>query len=236
MRNTSSKLKFITVSSLAILLALTVVASGACGQPATGSQEASRDKALEFVRLETTFRFDGIPETLEATETTSVGNGWQFTIEFDSRHAGYGNRSGQVLAQVITHHTAEITVQGGLGVTKAVMDGVWDMIDQRMINDVEISPAPIHEVEVYFMESFPVQVGVRIKGGLRDGCTTFRDIEVKQEGDDVNIRVTVQHPQGVNCPAVYNYFEKNINLGSDFTAGVTYTLNVNDYSTTFEYY
>lgn len=235
MRKTSNKIQGIAVACLCGILALTVLVGGACSQPSTGSQEASRKKALEFVRLETTFRFDGIPETLEATETTSVGNGWQFTIEFDSRHAGYGNRSGQILAQVITHHKAEITVQGGLGVTKAVMDGVWDMIDQRMINDVEISPAPIHEVEVYFMESFPVQVGVRIKGGLRDGCTTFHDIEVKQEGNYVNIRVTVQHPQGVDCPAVYNYFEKNINLGSDFTAGVTYTLDVNDYSTTFEY-
>ena len=218
-----------------ILLTLTVVVSGACGEPAT-SQEASREKALEFVRLEATFRFDGIPETLKATETTSVGNGWQFTIEFDSRHAGYGNRSGEILAQVITHHIAEVTVQGGLGVTEAVMDGVWDMLKQRMINEIEISLAPIHEVEVNFMESFPVQVGVHIQGGLRDGCTTFHDIEVTQEGNSVNVRVTVQRPQGVDCPAVYTYFERNINLGSDFTAGETYTLDVNDYSTTFEYY
>ena len=235
MRNTSSKLKFITVSSLAILLALTVVASGACGQPATGSQEASRDKALEFVRLETTFRFDGIPETLEATETTSVGNGWQFTIEFDSRHAGYGNRSGPILAQVITHHKAEITVEGGLGVTKAVMDGAWDMLKQQMLDEVEIKPAPIHEVEVYFMESFPVQVGVHIQGGLSDGCTTFHNIEVTREGNHVSILVTVQRPKDVACPAVYTTFEKTINLGSDFTEGVTYTLDVNDYSTTFSY-
>jgi hypothetical protein len=226
----------ITLACLSIFLVLLTIIGGACGQPAPDSQEGSRQIALEYVRLETTFRFDGIPETLKATSTTSVGNGWQFTIEFDSRHAGYGNRSGQMLAQVITHHTAEITVQAGLGVTRAVMDGVWNMIDQRMIKDVEISPAPIHEVEVYFMESFPVQVGVRIKGGLRDGCTTFHDIEVTREGNNVNIEVTVQHPTGVHCPAVYTYFEENINLGSDFSVGETYTLNVNDYSTTFEYY
>jgi len=39
-----------------------------------------------------------------------------------------------VLAQVITHHIAEVTVQGGLGVTKAIMDEVWDMINQRMLD------------------------------------------------------------------------------------------------------
>jgi hypothetical protein len=119
---------------LFILLMIVAVICTACTKPSVGSKEHSQSVAEEFVRLETTFRFDGIPDTLEVTITTSVGNGWQYTIEFDSRHAGYGNRSGQILAQVITHHTAEITVQGGLGVTKAIMDDVWDMIDQRMVN------------------------------------------------------------------------------------------------------
>ncbi len=226
----------ITLICLSLFLVLLISIGGSCSQPSTGSQEESRDTALEFVRSESTFKFDGIPDTLKVTGTTSVDNGWQFTIEFDSRHAGYGDRTGQMLAQVITHHVAEITVQPGLGVTKAVMDEVWDMVNQRMLDDVEISLAPIHEVEIYFMESYPVQVGVHIKGGLRDGCTTFNDIEITREGNDVNIKVTVQHPIGVDCPAVYKYFEENINLGSDFTVGTTYTLNVNDYSTTFEYY
>ena len=108
----------------------------ACVKPQVGSKEHSQKVAEEFVRLETTFRFDGIPETFEVTSTTSVGNGWQFTIEFDSRYAGYGNRSGQMLAQVITHHITEVTVQAGLGVTKAVMDGVWDMVELRMLDEI----------------------------------------------------------------------------------------------------
>ena len=213
------------------LVILTSVVTG-CSGTSVGSRENSQRVAEEFVKLETTYRFDGIPETFEVTSNTSVENGWQFTIEFDSRHPGYGNRSGQVLAQVITHHTAEVTVQSGL-VTKAVMDAVWDMIAQRIL-DVEIKPAPIHEVEVYFMESFPVQVGVRIQGGLSDGCTTFRDAVVTRGDNTVNIEVTVQHPKDVYCTAIYTYFEKYLNLGSDFTAGATYTLEVNDYTTTFK--
>ena len=120
--------------SIFTLLMIVAFVCTACTKPQVGSKEHSQNVAEEFVRLETTFRFDGIPETLEVTTTTSIGNGWQFTIEFDSRYAGYGNRSGQVLAQVTTHHTAEVTVQSGLGVTKAIMDEVWDMIDQRMVN------------------------------------------------------------------------------------------------------
>lgn len=234
--------RFIAVSVLLAVLALTGISCE--GSPA-GDREASRQKAEEFVRMEATFRFDGITETLKTTGTTSIAGGWRYTIEFDSRHAGYGNRSGQVLAQVITHHVAEVTVQAGL-VTEAIMDEAWDMMEQRMINgtepsptptpdgDMEISLAPIHEVDVLFMESFPVQVGVYIKGGLRDGCTTFNDAIVSREGNTINIVVTTQHPRDAACPAVYGYFERNLNLGSDFTAGVTYTLKVNDFTTAFE--
>jgi hypothetical protein len=99
----------------------------------------------------------------------------------------------------------------------------------------EIALAPIHEVNTTLLLSNPPQIEVYIKGGLRDGCTKFHDIEITREGNTVNIKVTTQHPKDVFCPAVYTYFEKEINLGSDFTAGTTYTLNVNDYSTTFAY-
>lgn len=109
------------------------------------------------------------------------------------------------------------------------------MIKQQTLNNLEISLAPIHEVEVSIMKSNPPQIGVYIKGGLRDGCTTFHDIEIAREGSTVNIKVTTQHPKDTVCPAIYGFFEKYLNLGSDFTIGTTYTLNVNDYTTTFVY-
>lgn len=167
-----SKITLVCISTLLVILALV---SSACTESPEGSREGSQRVAEEFVRLETTFRFDGIPDTLKTTSTTSVANGWKYTIEFYSRHSGYGNRSGQILAQVITHHTAVITVEAGR-VTSAIMDGVWDMINQRMLHNIEISLAPIHEVKVSIMKSNPPQIGVYIKGGLRDGCTTFNDI------------------------------------------------------------
>jgi hypothetical protein len=217
------------IFSLALLIVLTF--SGiSCSQSQTGSPEESQRVALEFVKQEATYRFDGIPETLKVTSTTSIANGWKYRIEFNSRHAGYGNRSGQVLAEVITPHTAEVTVQAKK-VTKAIMDGQWDMISQSI--EVEIKLAPITEVRVYTMKSNPPQIGVYIKGGLADGCTTFRNIETSREGNTVNIKVTVQRPAGVACPAIYTEFEKDVNLGTDFVFGTTYTLNVNDFSTTF---
>ena len=103
------------------------------------------------------------------------------------------------------------------------------------INFVEIALAPIHEVDVVMMQSNPPQVGVLIKGGLSDGCTGFHNIEITREGDTFNIKVTTKRPKDVSCPAIYTNFEKDINLGSDFTVGTIYTLNINDYTTTFTY-
>ena len=74
------------------IFALLVIVSficTACTEPTVGSKEHSQSVAEEFVRLETTFRFDGIPETLQVTGTTSVGNGWQYTIEFESYICSY---------------------------------------------------------------------------------------------------------------------------------------------------
>jgi len=210
------------------------------------TEEGSRELAEKFVRNSPTFVFDGIEESFklvkteglvveheqDGSEKLSQMRGWIFTFRFESAHAGYGDRTGQMLAEVITPHEAVITVEQG-EVKSAVMDGKWDMVNQRMLDEMEISLAPIHEVEVLFMESFPVQIGVYIKGGLRDGCTTFHDAVVTREGKTINIEVTVQKPKDSVCPAVYNFFEENLNLGSDFSVGATYTLNVNDYTTTF---
>jgi hypothetical protein len=220
--------RIISISVLAIVLTFTGLSCS--HQPPADSQEGSRRVALEFVKSEATYQFDGIPETLKVTGTTAMGDGWLYTIEFDSRHGGYGNRNGQALDLAITHHKAEITVQNGL-VTSAIMDEQWDMINQRI--DVEIRVAPIDEVKIYIMKSNPPQIGVYIKGGLPDGCTTFHDIDTVREGNTINIKVTIQRPRGIACPAIYTNFEKDINLGSDFTFGTTYTLKVNDYTTTF---
>lgn len=111
------------------------------------TEEGGRELAEEFVRNCPTFLFDGIAESLTLKETKALlkehkpGSpemlskvyGWAFTLEFESRHAGYGDRSGQALTQVITPHEAVIMVEAG-EVTSAVMDGVWDMIGQHMLS------------------------------------------------------------------------------------------------------
>ena len=99
--------------------------------------------------------------------------------------------------------------------------------------ELEIRPAPIHEVQVNIAESYPPQMFVYLKGGLADGCTTFHDLATEHSDNTVNIKVTTQRPKGSVCTQVYGFFEKNVNLGTGFTSGQRYTINVNDKTTSF---
>ena len=98
------------------------------------SKEGSQKIAEEFLRNSPTFVFDGMEDTLRLTDTLTARCPycWAFIFEFESRHAGYGDRTGQVLAQVITPHKALITVQE-FEIISAVMDDKWDMINQEML-------------------------------------------------------------------------------------------------------
>jgi inhibitor of cysteine peptidase len=99
--------------------------------------------------------------------------------------------------------------------------------------EIVIRPAPIHEISVNIAESFPPQVFIYIKGGLADSCTTFNELTWERSGNTINIEVTTQRPEDAICAQVYGYFEKNVALGSDFASGETYTVNVNDETTSF---
>ena len=95
------------------------------------SEEESLNIAQQFLKSSQTYKFDGIEETFKHEETLTLRCPycWQFIFTFDSRQAGYGDRTGQMLAQVITPHKARITVEQGK-VTYAVLDNEWDMQQQ----------------------------------------------------------------------------------------------------------
>ena len=126
----------LTAWYLAIVL-LSLALLVACGEatPSPGSpREAAQQVARAYVLASPTYAFDGIPETLVLVSQTVITGDvtFKFLYEFDSRHAGYGDRTGQALAQVITRHRASITVENGK-VTSAIMDDAWDMQAQATV-------------------------------------------------------------------------------------------------------
>jgi len=99
------------------------------------SDEESQRIAEGFLKSSPTFIFDGIENSLRLVDTIapqSMPDYRIFFFTFDSRQAGYGDRTGQVLAEVITPHKVAITVDQGK-IKVALIDRTWDILTQEKI-------------------------------------------------------------------------------------------------------
>ena len=106
------------------------------------ASERAVEIAREFLIQAPTFKFDGIPETIKIIETRILESfpiQYVVVIEFDSRHAGYGDRANQTLVQVITNHIAEIKVVSD-NVVQAVIDDEWDELNQDVMGSIDGEP------------------------------------------------------------------------------------------------
>lgn len=100
------------------------------------SPEEAEEIAEEWIMNAPTYSYDGSSLTLEEHQVLETyPEQHRLNYSFISSRAGYGNRSDEMLAQVITNHTIVVTVSGG-EVTYAVIDGVWDERSQRMLADI----------------------------------------------------------------------------------------------------
>lgn len=104
------------------------------GEVKVSLSEQVLGKVKTFIEEEPTFRFDGIKESLKLAgeRTLEEGKTWELVYTFESRYAGYGDRSGRVTIPVITPHKVRIVIRGE-NIAEAVMDGQWDMLMQRTI-------------------------------------------------------------------------------------------------------
>ena len=141
----STILTIVTIVVIIVVATLILYSQLSCPteKPSTVTNGATEEESLniarQFLKNSLTYKFDGIEETLKHQETLTLRCPycWQFIFTFDSRQAGYGNRTGQMLAQVITPHTARITVQKG-EVTSAILDNEWNMLQQEKIGNDQL--------------------------------------------------------------------------------------------------
>jgi hypothetical protein len=103
------------------------------------TMEAGQQIALDFVKNNPTFKFDGLANSLKVTLSDygpiSAYHSFAYSIEYETAHPGHGDRSGQVLAQVITQHLAMVIVnaeKGAVGI--ATCDRTWDLINERVLS------------------------------------------------------------------------------------------------------
>jgi hypothetical protein len=96
--------------------------------------------------------------------------------------------------------------------------------------------APIDAVDLRIAESFPPQYFLNVTSGLPSGCARFDEYEVERSGTTITVTVWNLEPApgaGVVCTLIYGFAEHSIALGSDFGSGETYTVHVNEETTTF---
>jgi hypothetical protein len=130
------------------------------GNGIISDEEAALQIAKHFILNAPTYAFDGIEGTLRVLETTSLES-WPvqyvMILSFESSHAGYGDRSDEVLAQVVATHIVTMKVVNG-EVVKAVIDDAWDELEQRetdidkdVKDDTIISPETAVNAAVNFI-------------------------------------------------------------------------------------
>lgn len=96
-------------------------------------------------------------------------------------------------------------------------------------------PAPIDGFSVLIRESSPPQVSLNVTAGLPGGCAQRDSHSVTRSGDTFTVTVLNSMPSGNPiCTMIYGTYDLTIELGSDFRIGGTYTVKVNDKTTTFK--
>jgi hypothetical protein len=95
--------------------------------------------------------------------------------------------------------------------------------------------APIDGLDVLTLETFPPQYMLHVRAGLPMGCAQpLSNRIVGRQGNVTQVEVLNSLPDNAICTAIYGNYDLNINLGSDFTSGQTYTVKVNDKEVTFK--
>ena len=206
-----------TVLALIITMSLPALSLYAwqMGRSSIPEDEIAVNAALVFLRNGATYKFDGIAETLEVVEVLireSYPVQYVVTIIFDSRHGGYGDRTGQMLIKVITPHTARITVVSG-GVVSATLDDVWDELNQEELDwpDGEfVTPESAFEAAIRFifvthegLEEVPISSSWETEDLTPEGLMGAAKLRFTGVGWTVNVSWAVVLSPTYTIEAVY---------------------------------
>ncbi len=146
------RMKSIAGLTLAVVLPAIVALAG-CTTPASTDTPQSTQvpyqlKVEEFIKNSQTFKFDGIAGSIKFTDIVGSAKGtsatpardWEFTVQYQSGHPGHGDRTGQVLTQVVTKHVAVVKVESG-EIISAICDSASVLVAGPSPTDEEVEQA-----------------------------------------------------------------------------------------------
>jgi hypothetical protein len=121
------------------------------------NEQNAVDAALLFVENSPTYSWDGVEgsiEVVKAYKTRNTNAVWEVVVAFTSANSGYGDRSDQMVATVITDHIITVTVESD-SVTAAVIDEVWDELgDTEVIIDDTLHREAV-DIAIDFLKNGP---------------------------------------------------------------------------------
>jgi hypothetical protein len=94
----------------------------------------SAELTEEWIKTTPTYAFDG--RDLELLDHAIEGKTQIFIYRFTSTQGGYGDRSEEMTAQMLTDHTIEIIIENG-NIVSAIIDGMWDELQQEHLQGTE---------------------------------------------------------------------------------------------------
>jgi hypothetical protein len=143
---------------------------------------------------------------------------------FYTAHPGHGDRTGQILLQVISKHEAIVTVGHRGEITSAICDGVWDLLTDKELPQPAAKPTRFTAV-VNEGRKLDVIVNVDITDGVSEeeaqeiaettfltvmGNTTHRLDSLVIEGQLIKAHFT----WGVNEQDLGHVFDMTVDLTS----------------------
>lgn len=129
----------IGIMTVALMSVLLIPAQTTLTNIPETAKDIERNEALglaqKFVVTTPTFQFDGDINTLDTIsidllELSPIS--YLIKFEFDSANNGFGNRAGQDIEKVITHHQMEIIVSEG-SIVSAITDQTWDEFNNQYV-------------------------------------------------------------------------------------------------------
>ncbi|MDD5043614.1 MAG: DUF333 domain-containing protein [Patescibacteria group bacterium] len=82
-----------------------------------------------------TYRFDGAGLNFMETKSLTCSGCFEHLFSFTSSQAGYGDRTGEILAQMMTPHEIRVETRNG-AITSAITDNKYDEIKKELLPEV----------------------------------------------------------------------------------------------------
>lgn len=132
------------------------------------SKEIARNWILEN---SPTYKFDGFELEFKEINLLRCPFCYEFIFKFKSRQAGYGDRTGDILAQVITPHTIAVITEKGV-VTHAITDEAYDEMEARFLDFfVDDSEQLANPASVYCVgQGGSLEIRTDVEGGQYGVC------------------------------------------------------------------